>query len=83
MTADNGNGFNIQHEILVAYAKNSENLILSGEEKTFSNYSNPDNDPNGEWCAGDPSAKSGGKSTSFGIKNPYTHKIDYPPKGRY
>ncbi|MCI9127575.1 MAG: site-specific DNA-methyltransferase [Eubacterium sp.] len=83
MTADNGNGFNTQHEILVIYAKNKSQVLLHGEEKKFSNYTNPDNDPNGEWCAGDPSAKSGGATTSFGIENPYTHRIDYPPVGRY
>ena len=83
MTADNGNGFNTQHEILVIYAKNKSQVLLHGEEKEFSNYANPDNDPNGEWCAGDPSARSGGVTTSFGIENPYTHRIDYPPIGRY
>ncbi len=83
MTADNKNGFNLQHESLFVYAKNKDSVILAGEEKAFDNYSNPDNDPNGPWCIGDPSAKSGGITTSFGIKNPYTQRIDYPPKGRY
>lgn len=83
MTADDGNGFNIQHEVLVIYAKNKSFATLHGESKKFNNYTNPDNDPNGEWCAGDPSAKSGGATTSFGIENPYTHRIDYPPLGRY
>ena len=83
MTADNGNGFNTQHEILVLYAKNKSLVVLHGEEKEFSNYSNPDQDPNGDWCPGDPSARSGGATTSFGIENPYTHRIDYPPSGRY
>lgn len=83
MTADNLNGFNMQHELLVIYAKNINNVALLGEEKSFSNYSNPDNDPNGEWCTADPSAKSGGETTNFPIENPYTHKIDYPPKGRF
>lgn len=83
MTADDGNGFNTQHEVLVIYAKNKSFATLHGESKKFNNYTNPDNDPNGEWCAGDPSAKSGGATTSFGIENPYTHRIDYPPLGRY
>lgn len=83
MTADNGNGFNMQHEILLIYAKNRLKFNIKGEEKSFSNYSNPDNDPNGEWCSGDPSAKSGGNTTYFGIENPYTKKVDFPPSGRY
>ena len=83
MTADNGNGFNLQHECLLIYAKNKTNVYLTGEEKTFKNFSNPDNDPNGDWCTADPSAKSGGDTTYFGIENPYTHKVDFPPTGRY
>lgn len=83
MTADNGNGFNLQHENLMIYAKNKNNVYLLGKEKEFQNYSNPDSDPNGDWCSGDPSAKSGGDTTYFPIKNPYTNKVDYPPKGRY
>lgn len=83
MTADNGNGFNLQHENLMIYAKNKMNVYLLGKEKEFENYSNPDNDPNGDWCSGDPSAKSGGDTTYFPIVNPYTNKVDYPPKGRY
>lgn len=83
MTADNGNGFNLQHENLMIYAKSKNNVYLLGKEKEFQNYSNPDSDPNGDWCSGDPSAKSGGDTTYFPIKNPYTSKVDYPPKGRY
>ncbi len=83
MTGDNGNGFNLQHEYLLAYARNRSRCTLHGEEKDFSSYSNPDQDPNGDWCAGDPSARSGGESTSFPIKNPYTGRVDYPPQGRY
>jgi adenine-specific DNA-methyltransferase len=83
MTADDGNGFNLQHEMVYIYSKNKLQVMLFGEKKEFDNYSNPDNDPNGVWCPGDPSAKSGGSTTSFGIKNPYTNRIDYPPKGRY
>ena len=83
MTADNHNGFNTQHEVLLIYARDKSRVRLQGEKKEFSNYANPDGDPNGDWCAGDPSAKSGGATTSFGIENPYTHRVDYPPAGRY
>lgn len=82
-TDDKKNGLNIQHEDIVIYAKNIKLLILIGDEKILNEYKNPDNDPKGEWCSGDPSAKSGGKGTYFEIKNPYTGKIDLPPKGRY
>ena len=83
MTADNSAGFNNQHEYLKIYAKDKNSILLHGEPKEFSNYTNPDNDPNGDWCSGDPSAKSGGATTSFPIENPFTKRVDYPPKGRY
>ncbi|WNY28923.1 hypothetical protein MmiEs2_11360 [Methanimicrococcus stummii] len=83
MTGDSGIGFNLQHENLLLYAKNINHLVLKGEKKDYSNYSNPDNDSNGDWCIGDPSAKSGGQSTYFEIMNPYTGKSDFPPNGRY
>ena len=83
MTGDNINCFNLQHEILLIYSKYRSQMLFKGEEKTFDNYSNTDNDPNGDWCTGDPSAKSGGPSTYFEIENPFTHKKDLPPIGRY
>ena len=83
MTNDSNFGFNNQHEYLLIYCRNKRKVILSGETKNLDNYKNLDNDINGDWCSGDPSAKSGGNSTYFGIENPYTHKIDYPPEGRY
>ncbi|WP_288567077.1 site-specific DNA-methyltransferase [uncultured Treponema sp.] len=82
-SGDDGNGTNIQHDYLLVYGKYKNNVFLLGDEKSFENYKNPDNDPNGEWCSGNPSAKSGGDSTYFPIKNPYKQKVDYPPEGRF
>lgn len=83
MTGDDGAGFNLQHENLIIYAKNKNYLKLLGNEKNYDNYKNPDNDPNGDWVSGDPSAKSGGESTYFDIENPITKRKDLPPNGRY
>ncbi|WP_418178992.1 site-specific DNA-methyltransferase [Aliarcobacter lanthieri] len=83
MTGDEGTGLNNQHENLIIYAKEKDKLFLNGEIKTYNEYKNPDNDLKGDWKSGDPSAKSGGDSTYFEIKNPYTNKIDLPPSGRY
>ena len=75
-------GENSAHSLPVPlYIKSAH--LFHGEEKSFEGYSNPDNDPNGDWCSGDPSARSGSDSTYFPIENPYTKKKDYPPKGRY
>lgn len=79
--SDSGNGFNQQHEYIKIFSKKA--LSLRGDRKDFSNYKNPDNDKNGEWIKDNPSARSGGSSMAFEIKNPYTGQIDFPPEGRY
>ncbi len=77
-------GLNYQHEFLLCYAKNKEFVNLLGGEKNLENYKNPDNDPNGAWINTDPSAKSGNMKTGyFGVTNPYTNKVDYPPIGMF
>ncbi|MDR1484758.1 MAG: site-specific DNA-methyltransferase [Planctomycetaceae bacterium] len=83
MTGDEGTGINIQHENLICFARNKPDVFFRGEAKEYDSYKNPDNDPRGEWTSGDPSAKSGGESTYFPIKNPFTRKKDYPPNGRF
>ncbi|MFP6112429.1 site-specific DNA-methyltransferase [Helicobacter pylori] len=77
-------GLNYQHEFLLCYAKNKEFVNLLGGEKNLKNYKNPDNDPNGAWINDNPSAKSGNMKTGyFGVTNPYTNKVDYPPVGMF
>lgn len=80
-TNDADSFFNQQHDFCLVYKKG--NFQFDGVEKELSGYKNPDNDPNGDWKSSDPSAKSGGPSTYFEIKNPITGQIDLPPKGRY
>ncbi|WRG38938.1 site-specific DNA-methyltransferase [Helicobacter pylori] len=83
-TNDAKMGINYQHEFLLCYAKNKEFVNLLGGEKNLENYKNPDNDPNGAWISSDPSAKSGNMKTGyFGVTNPYTNKVDYPPVGMF
>lgn len=79
-TNDAKSGFNIQHEVCLIYAQVKENIILSGEEKNFSNYTNPDSNSNGPWVSSDPSARTG--DVRFPIINPNTERTDYPPEGR-
>lgn len=77
-------GLNYQHEFLLCYAKNKDEVNLLGEQKDLSRYTNPDNDPNGAWANDNPSAKSGKPETGyFAVKNPYTGKEDYPPIGMF
>ncbi|EAI8173444.1 site-specific DNA-methyltransferase, partial [Campylobacter upsaliensis] len=83
-TNDAKTGLNYQHEFLLCYAKDRASVNLLGGEKDLSKYQNPDNDPNGRWVSDNPSAKSGDMKTGyFAVKNPYTGKEDYPPKGMF
>ncbi|WQW32279.1 site-specific DNA-methyltransferase [Helicobacter pylori] len=83
-TNDAKTGVNYQHEFLLCYAKNKNYTNLLGGEKNLENYKNPDNDPNGAWINDNPSAKSGNMKTGyFGVTNPYTNKVDYPPVGMF
>ncbi|MDR0391250.1 MAG: hypothetical protein LBH59_05050 [Planctomycetaceae bacterium] len=83
MTGDENTGINIQHENLICFARNKPDVFFNGEKKEYNCYKNPDNDPNGDWISGDPSAKNGSNATYFSIKNPLTGKEDYPPNGRF
>ena len=78
-TNNSKTGFNIQHENCLIFARNKNLCSLIGEEKFFEKYQNPDNDPRGNWISDNPSARTG---SNFEIKNPFTGKIDLPPKGR-
>lgn len=82
-TNDTKSGLNYQHEFVLVYAKFIDNVLLQGNDKDFSNYQNPDNDPMGSWASSDPSARSGNNNALFEIKNPFTGTVDLPPKGRY
>ncbi|WP_222986802.1 DNA methyltransferase [Psittacicella melopsittaci] len=83
-TNDAKTGINIQHENCLCFAKDKSKINLLGGSKDLSRYKNPDNDPNGPWTSGDPSAKSGSEElNNYPIVNPYTGKVDFPPSGRY
>ena len=80
---DADNNFAMDHEYILILAKNANVLSFKGIEKDFSNYKNPDNDPNGPWIKDNPSAASGSEKDRFVIKNPFTGQEYLPPKGRY
>lgn len=80
---DAGTNFGVVHEYVLIYSKNSKNIHFKGIEKDFSNYKNPDNDPNGPWIKDNPSAASGTEKSRFEIVNPFTNEVYLPPKGRY
>ena len=75
------NNVNVQHEYCLLYAKNNELFQATGGAKSFTHYKNPDHDPRGLWISDNPTiglALGSKKNNYFGIKNPYTQKVDFP-----
>ncbi|MBQ2620302.1 MAG: site-specific DNA-methyltransferase [Thermoguttaceae bacterium] len=72
------------HDFILVYAKDKDiwrpNLLPRTEEMN-ARYKNPDNDPRGDWKAGDVLVKSFSESGVFGIVNPNTGEEFFPPKG--
>jgi adenine-specific DNA-methyltransferase len=65
------------HEYLLCY-KRSNKTTLKGIEKNLNNYKNPDNDPRGDWVAGDLTCgktKDERPNLYYDIKDPKTEKI--------
>jgi adenine-specific DNA-methyltransferase len=75
--------FATNHEFILIYTKNIEKCRFKGDLKDFSKYKNPDNDPQGDWIADNPSAASGNEAYRFPIINPHTGDTYLPPKGRF
>ena len=77
---------NKHHDYVLCYAKKidiiQKNDTLNGEEKSFENYSNPDNDPNGPWTKDSYLIKIDNGRYGFArypITNPYLNITHYPP----
>jgi adenine-specific DNA-methyltransferase len=76
----NENNFSNDHEYVVCYAK-SPNASLVGKSIDKSKYSNPDNDPRGDWASIDLSGlatKEQRPNLHYDIMNPKTDLV-YPP----
>ncbi|MDA8428107.1 MAG: site-specific DNA-methyltransferase [Geobacteraceae bacterium] len=71
-------------EYVLAYAKYesmAKTNLLPRTEKMDSKYGRPDNDPF-PWRSSDPSAARMTQKDTYGIQNPFTGEIQYPPEGR-
>lgn len=68
-------------EYVLVYAKDSDqaNTGLLPRTKTMDGrYSNPDDDPNGDWIGDNSMAAEARKDTVFGIQSPHTGNLHYP-----
>ena len=72
------------HDYVLMYAKKLEDFKigrLPRTEEANARYSNPDNDPRGEWKSTDMSVKTFSESGNYPITTP-TGNVVYPPAGR-
>ncbi len=78
--------FSEDHDYLLIYAKNKAiwlpNLLERTEDMN-ARYSNPDNDPRGDWKPGDLSARNFYSDGIYAITCPSGRVIEGPPSGRY
>ena len=72
----------LNHNYLVVYAKEMKSLDFGGFLLDESDYSNPDNDLRGPWKPVPLDANKPGGDTQYGITNPKTGEVYYPPNGR-
>ena len=76
--------FSENHDFIICYAKNIENLICNGlkrDEEGLSRYKNPDNDPRGVWQSDNLSVGPIVESKVYEIITPSGRRI-LPPNGR-
>jgi adenine-specific DNA-methyltransferase len=69
----------------LVYAKSSEKAKtgkLEQTEEQKSRFSNPDNDPKGEWRSVSSLAPAIRKNLIYAIQNPFSGQIYYPLEGR-
>lgn len=69
------------HEYVLCYSKSQTEL--NGIARTFEKYTNPDNDPRGDWISDNLSAGKPGGDTLYEIEDPKTGNKFWPPKGRF
>lgn len=76
--------FSEDHDFILVYSKNPEwsPIRLPRTEEANSIYSNADNDPRGEWLAGDPYANKPYSKGQYTIKGPTGREFS-PPPGRF
>lgn len=75
--------FSESHDYIVCYAKNIDDLTCNGlprSEEANDRYSNPDNDPRGNWASADLSVGPAIQSNIYEITTPSGRKV-LPPSG--
>ena len=71
------------HDYILVFCKDIDKLTLNLLPRKLedSSFSNPDNDPRGDWSSGDMTSKTKAAGHSYPVKTP-SGVIHYPPPGR-
>jgi adenine-specific DNA-methyltransferase len=72
-------------EYVLVYAKDrtiARTQLLPRDAAMNKSFRNPDDDPNGEWVAKDPTAREHRANTAYAIQSPFTGMLHYP-NGEY
>lgn len=79
--------FSVDHDVILVYRKSDQFDFnrLTRSEADNARFTNPDNDPNGPWWDGDPTANKGDGRAGmcYAIQNPLTGEMQYPGSGRH
>ncbi len=78
--------FSEDHDYIVTYAKRADDWrphLLPRSEEMQARYSNPDDDPRGDWKPGDLSARNFYSEGTYSITCPSGRVIAGPPRGSY
>lgn len=73
-------------EYVLVYAKDmdyAKTALLSRTEKMNSIYTNPDNDPEGDWTSDNPCARTPNDKDRYAIQSPFTGDLHYPGTGSW
>ncbi len=73
----------LAHNHNLVYAKNIDKVQVNRMPINDDKFSNPDNDPNGDWVADPFDAPQIRPNLTYAIKNPNTGEEFWPPKGRH
>jgi adenine-specific DNA-methyltransferase len=73
----------LAHNHILVYSKNIDKVIINRLPIKDDKFSNPDNDPKGDWVADPMDAPNIRTNLEYEIVNPITNEIFLPPKGRH
>ncbi|MDE2037776.1 MAG: site-specific DNA-methyltransferase [Patescibacteria group bacterium] len=82
-SSQNDIDISLSHNYTFCYARNRSKFKLNPLEIDGSKFSNPDNDPRGDWVADPMDAPAIRENLMYPITNPKTKKVYLPPPGRH